>query len=383
MDASEASLLVDFGLHVCVDRSMDVDPVRSWYEATKERPSNTFPVIQRAAESPPVENMPIQHLGLFVSKHWEPGQMLPVAFEPGTPRALIVKLMTMANETGWPGNLKYRDVPSWSQGEIRIAFTPNEGSYSMIGTDCRAVPLSQKTMNLGWIDLQTDDREVYRTFVHELGHSRGYPHNQSLPNFDLPLRRDYMIRWYMQTQGWSRQEAEAQFEQIAASQLTFSATNDLTSLMQYPIPDQFVQTGHGVPMNFLLSAEDKRFDLEVAYPYKNKPTDPTGPPVSEGDKVLVLGAPPVQDAISVKKEVDWWKVEVKSSGTLQFKTEPAMVMGLFNADKTRLLSPSTYGPTTSVTSLICDVESGVYELGVKHHYASGVGPYRISVETIA
>lgn len=368
---------VDSCLHVCVDRRHDVDPVRSWYEATKERPSNTFPVIQRAARSEPME-IPYQRLGVFVDKHWEAGQVLPVSFVPGTPRSLIVKLMTMANETGWPGNLKYRDVPVWDQGEIRIAFVPNEGSYSMIGTDCRAVPLHEKTMNLGWINLQTDDREVFRTFVHELGHSRGYPHNQSLPNFNLPLRREYMIQWYMQTQGWSRQDAEAQFEQIAASQLQFSPTNDLESLMQYPIPDQFVTTGHGVPMNFVLSAEDKRFDLQV-YPFKESPTDPTGPPPSTKDKILVVGAPPVSDSIAARKEVDWWSVKIPDLGTYRFRVEPAMVLGLFNADKTQLLTPSTYGPTSQRTDLISYLDSGDYVLGVKHHFASGIGPYRIAV----
>lgn len=374
--------MIDPSIHVCVDRPLSTAQlVKSWHEATQERAGNAYPAFAKAARSLPFDPKP-EHLGVFVAKHWEKGQVLPVAFAPGTSRSLVVKLMTMANETGWPGDLRYRDVPTWEQGEIRVNFLPDQGSYSMIGTDARLVPKSELTLNLGWIDDRTDDREVFRTWVHEIGHSRGYPHNQSLPNFDVPLRKDYMIQWYMRTQGWSRQEAEAQFEQIAAGLLQFSPVNDLSSLMQYPIPAQFVATGREVPMNWVLSEEDKRFDLQV-YPPQGTPVPPPAPTQPTAPKVLVVGGDAIDDSISVRKEVDWWPVTLVDPGVYRFRTEPAMVMGLYNAEKTKLLSASTYGPTDARTDLVLELTPASYVLGVKHHFAGGIGPYRVSLAKVA
>ena len=51
------------------------------------------------------------------------------------------------------------------EAEIRIAFEPNDGSWSYVGTDALGIANDKPTMNYGWID--------HRTLLHEFGHALG------------------------------------------------------------------------------------------------------------------------------------------------------------------------------------------------------------------
>ena len=103
----------------------------------------------------------------FVSGQWK-----------GT-QAQRTKVKMVIKEWEWYGQIQFVDVTSSSEAsasspptDIRIAFdpSPSEGSWSLVGTDCRQAPGDQATMNLGWIDPNSDklDRADRAVILHEV-----------------------------------------------------------------------------------------------------------------------------------------------------------------------------------------------------------------------
>jgi hypothetical protein len=86
----------------------------------------------------------------------------------------------------------------------------------------------------------------------------------------------------------------------------------------------------------------------------------------------------IDDSIGLQREVDWYPVKIDIDGMYMFRTEPAMVMGLYDSGRLKLMSPSVYGPNTDHTELTIRLAAGSYVLGVKHHFQKGTGPYRVS-----
>ena len=83
-------------------------------------------------------------------KMWINGSKLRVQFMGGTPeQQAIAKEQALwwtehANLT-----FVFNNAPD---AELRIAFDPNDGAWSYIGTDCLGIPQNQPTMNLGFLD---------------------------------------------------------------------------------------------------------------------------------------------------------------------------------------------------------------------------------------
>ena len=71
--------------------------------------------------------------------------------------------------------LKFEEVSSPDDAEIKIGFDQNDGSWSYVGRDI----LKKYTMNFGW-DL-TVPGEI-DTAIHEIGHTLGFPHEHQNPN---------------------------------------------------------------------------------------------------------------------------------------------------------------------------------------------------------
>lgn len=106
----------------------------------------------------------------FVSGQWR-----------GT-QAQRTKVNTFIKEWEWYGQIHFVNVTSSSESptslpptDIRIGFdpSPSEGSWSLVGTDCRRALGDQATMNLGWIDPNSDklDRAERAVVLHEASFS--------------------------------------------------------------------------------------------------------------------------------------------------------------------------------------------------------------------
>ena len=132
--------------HFCTDRLLPSDQMR--YQPTVRRANGRARAI-----------MPI-------GKLWMNGSTLRVRFLGGTPAQ---RARTREQALWWTdfANLTF-DFNDAPDAEIRIAFDPNDGAWSYVGTDSRSIALNQPTMNLGFLD--------GGTVAHEFGHAIGLAH---------------------------------------------------------------------------------------------------------------------------------------------------------------------------------------------------------------
>jgi hypothetical protein len=75
--------------------------------------------------------------------------------------------------------LRFEEVASPDDAEIRIGFQQGDGYWSYVGTDVLNIGQSERTMNFG-DDLTQDPRGV-DVPVHEIGHTLGFPHEHQNP----------------------------------------------------------------------------------------------------------------------------------------------------------------------------------------------------------
>lgn len=78
--------------------------------------------------------------------------------------------------------LRFEEVDSPTEAEVKIGFVRGDGSWSFVGRDVidLAPGPDERTMNFGW-DLTRDPSEI-DTAVHEIGHTLGFPHEHQNPN---------------------------------------------------------------------------------------------------------------------------------------------------------------------------------------------------------
>ena len=107
-------------------------------------------------------------------KKWVNGTILHYCFldEPGltannTQKNVVIKAFEMWMDIGI--GIKFEQVSSPEDAEIKIGFDQNDGSWSYVGRD---ILKKKHTMNFGW-DL-TRPGEI-DTAIHEIGHTLGIP----------------------------------------------------------------------------------------------------------------------------------------------------------------------------------------------------------------
>lgn len=122
-----------------------------------------------------------------MSKKWVNGTVLHYYFFEGSPWGgdeAHKDVVRRAFET-WKDldiGMKFEEVSSRDDAEIRIGFLRGGGSWSYVGRDVLNEGQNERTMNFGW-DL-TRAGEI-DTAIHEIGHSLGFPHEHQNPNGGL------------------------------------------------------------------------------------------------------------------------------------------------------------------------------------------------------
>lgn len=247
---------------------------------------------------------------------WENGKVLTYAFMNGNFGGTTIqrnKVSTIIKEWEKYANVSFRLVNNPNQALIRIAFNPRDGSWSYVGKYIEQIPRRDPTMNLGWVDKRSAINEEDRALVlHEFGHTLGMAHEHQSPLREgtLTLKREDVIREYMRTQGWTRQDVEQQVLNVLNErEVSNFTTLDLKSIMMYSMPAYLNEQGIEVKENTELSLMDKAF-MQIHYPYFGGAARPEGMSFSIALEAMGIKGANADKLIEHFSNGDWEAIRV-------------------------------------------------------------------------
>lgn len=168
-------------------------------------------------------------------------------------------------------NLKFEWNVAPDSSDVRVMFVPELGAWSYIGTDNVNIGKDQPTMNLGWIDNDSNfDSPQYRgtgiVVLHEFGHMLGMIHEHSRADAKLDWNKPVIYKALGgPPNNWSRQQVDQQvFETYAVD--TFNGSKyDPSSMMHYIFPSNWFLVNPHLPTVTHPSPLDKEW-ISKTYP---------------------------------------------------------------------------------------------------------------------
>ncbi len=243
-------------------------------------PHNEMPAVQR------FDNLPngVQKAVSFkpdrtYNGSWAAGGTVTVKFMEGS-SSLRTRVMDYARVWTRYANVKFRVVNS-GPADIRVAFTQNGSSWSMIGNSSARADQQRPSMNFGWLTDRTPEYEIKRTVLHEFGHALGLLHEHQNPAGGIPWDEAAVYAHYQRTQGWDRRTTYNNVIATANRNLTQYSAPDRASIMHYPVDSRLTNGRYSVGMNNDLSAIDKQYIARL-YPGRSvteSTATPSAPPV--------------------------------------------------------------------------------------------------------
>jgi hypothetical protein len=172
----------------------------------------------------------------------------------------------------WGKKANVRFVKSADQPQVRIArwtaqdSPGDDGYWSNLGTDVLLIHRDRPTMNLEAFTMNTPDSEFHRVVRHEAGHTLGFPHEHMLKAIVQRLDREKVIRAFMASQGWSRQEVIDQvLTPLEEASLLGTPVAEEDSIMCYDIPGALTLNGRAVQGGMDITPHDHAFAAQI-YP---------------------------------------------------------------------------------------------------------------------
>jgi len=354
--------------HLCFDRILtDAQRLEAARRAVSENPANipmltSLPVVNRAAVDP-------QELALETRTLWKPGRMLRVRFLDGDP-VVQSKVVEAARTWEQYANIKF-SFGGDPQAEIRIAFQPDAGSWSYLGTDALGIPADKATMNLGWLTPTTPNEEYSRVVLHEFGHALGCIHEHQHPTNGIPWNKPAVYRVYAGPPNyWDKNKVDFNlFRKYTVDQTQYSEF-DRHSIMLYSIPKELTDGIFEVGSNWALSDLDRQY-IGAVYPF-----DLT--PVTE----LVLEGAPFEAGIGVHGEEDLYRFSIAQAGvhTIETSGRTDVQLGLYGPDNRQLQIGFDDDSGKGLNArLSLELQPGVYYARVRHYRPRGLGKYALQV----
>ena len=177
-------------------------------------------------------------MAILTGKRWENGRKIGVRFLDGSAKQ---RTLTQKYANVWSKYANVRlDFNAGAKAEIRVSFAADPGSWSAVGTDClvrSAFPLSEATMNFGWLRDGTDSDEWRRVVTHEFGHALGAIHEHQNPSGGIKWNLSAVYRTFSgPPNNWTK--AEIDFNIVQKYSMTqLNATKfDIKSIMLYSFP---------------------------------------------------------------------------------------------------------------------------------------------------
>jgi hypothetical protein len=319
-------------------------------------------------------NRPYRHFALddpmraiiVIRKMWPNGSTLRVRFMEGS---AAQKALAKQQAIWWQefANLRFEfnDAPD---AEIRIAFDPNDGAWSYVGTDCLSIPKDQPTMNLGFQDGGTS--------AHEFGHAIGLGHEHQNPQGGIQWNEDVVIRDLAGPPNfWTPEQTRHNVINKYSHDQVNGTQFDPDSIMLYAFPASWTQSGISTHSNEDLSQMDTSFIASsMAYPKVA---------VTEAVELPVISTAGVAASIGQPGEEDMFRFTATEAARYTIETggQTDLVMKLFGPNsKTALIAEDDDGGQGSNSKIVSDLISGEYFVQVRHYNkSSGTGSYSIRV----
>lgn len=172
-------------------------------------------------------------------------------------------------------NIRFEwDVPL-ANSDCRIMFVSERGAWSLLGTQSLDAPKNEPTMNLGWIDDETDyDNIVFKgtgiVILHEFGHLLGMIHEHSRIDASFGWNKEEV---YRQLGGppnnWSKKDCDEQIFQAYKKNEFNGSAYDKYSMMHYFFPSTYFIKDPNLEKITKMSDLDKEW-LGKKYPKENK-----------------------------------------------------------------------------------------------------------------
>ena len=337
-------------LKVCIDRLLPADQMR--FQSTTRRGGGTRAIIP-------------------IGKLWMNGTTLRVRFMGGT-AAQQAKAREQALWWTQFANLKF-DFNNAPDAEIRIAFNPDDGAWSYVGTDNRGIPLDQPTMNLGFMDGGTAG--------HEFGHAIGLAHEHQNPAGGIEWNEAKVLK---DLSGPPNNWNEAQIRHNVLSKYRVDQVKgtafDPDSIMLYFFPGSWVKSGVGTHANEVLSGVDKGYVASAeAYPK-------TAPTVADAVEIKVNASKRTAASIGKAGEEDLFRFIVATGGSHVIDTRGPtdVVMKLFGPDSpTAVIAEDDDSGVDTNARIAADLIPGLYFVQVRHYNrASGKGSYSVKARRL-
>jgi hypothetical protein len=332
---------------VCIDRVLPGQEMR--FQATQGSGDNRRAIVP-------------------IGKLWMNGSTLRVRFIGGS-AAQRAKAREQAQWWSAVANLKF-DFNDAPDAEIRIAFDPDDGAWSYVGTDNRGIPLNQPTMNLGFMD--------GGTAAHEFGHAIGLAHEHQNPAGGIEWNEAVVLRELAgPPNNWNAATIRHNvLSKYSASQIK-GTSFDPDSIMLYFFPGTWVKSGVGTHANEVLSRLDKGYiGGAQAYPH-DRPT------LADAVEIKVNAVKRTPAAIGKAGEEDIFRFQVAEGArhVIDTRGPSDVVMKLFGPDSpTALIAEDDDSGVDANARIIADLVPGLYYVQVRHYNtASGVGQYSIKV----
>jgi hypothetical protein len=241
---------------------------RAATNAIKQNPDNRPPGLE---EDEVPQGNEGERLALDVTRYWGTGGVhLTVGFIDTPDHALRDRILSHLN--AWSEKANVRFVASNTDPQVRIArwtaqdSPGNDGFWSNLGTDVLLIDPRLPTMNLEAFTMSVPDSEFHRVVRHEAGHTMGFPHEHMRQVIIQRLDREKVIRAFMASQGWTRQEVIDQvLTPLEESSLLGTPTAEEDSIMCYDIPGALTLDGRAIQGGIDITPNDHAFAAQV-YP---------------------------------------------------------------------------------------------------------------------